>query len=94
MRGELTRQINVRLDVSTIEKINDLIRDGEFSNMADFLRYSVNQILKRYEGRSPPLVTEGSPTGLIAAPAGVRLDASRSSIGVKRLNGWLTTARC
>ena len=54
MRGELTRQINVRLDVSTIEKINDLIRDGEFSNMADFLRYSVNQILKRYDGRSPP----------------------------------------
>jgi Arc/MetJ-type ribon-helix-helix transcriptional regulator len=54
MRGELTRQINVRLDVSTIEKINDLIRDGEFSNMADFLRYSVNMMLKSYLGRSPP----------------------------------------
>ena len=73
MRGELTRQINVRLDVSTIEKINDLIRDGEFSNMADFLRYSVNQILKRYDGRSPPpLGAEKTmmPTGIIANPVG------------------------
>lgn len=54
MRGDLSRQINVRLDVQTIDRINKLIEDGEFSNMADFLRYSVNQILKRYEGRSPP----------------------------------------
>ena len=54
MRGDLSRQINVRLDVQTIDRINKLIEDGEFSNMADFLRYSVYQILKRYEGRPPP----------------------------------------
>lgn len=50
----MTRQINVRLDVGTIDKINDLIRDGEFFSMADFLRYAANQLLKNYEGRSPP----------------------------------------
>ena len=54
MRGDLSRQINVRLDVQTIDRINQLIDDGEFSNMADFLRYSVNQMLKSYAGRSPP----------------------------------------
>lgn len=58
----MTRQINVRLDVGTIDKINDLIRDGEFFSMADFLRYAANQLLKNYEGRSPPLVNE-SPHG-------------------------------
>ena len=73
MRGDLSRQINVRLDVQTIDRINKLIEDGEFSNMADFLRYSVNQILKRYEGRSPPpLGAEKTmmPTGIIANPVG------------------------
>ena len=68
MRGDLTRQINVRLDVGTIDKINDLIRDGDFFSMADFLRYAANQLLKNYEGRSPPLVMrrDGAP------PAGRR----------------------
>lgn len=73
MRGDLSRQINVRLDVQTIDRINQLIEEGEFSNMADFLRYSVNQILKRYEGRSPPpLGAEKTmmPTGIIANPVG------------------------
>ena len=55
MRGDLTRQINVRLEQSTIDQINQLIADGEFYSMAEFLRYACNQILKRYEGRSPPL---------------------------------------
>lgn len=54
MRGGLTRQINVRLDQSTIDQINELIAQGEFFSMADFLRYASNQLLKRYEGRSPP----------------------------------------
>ena len=54
MRGELTRQINVRLDQSTIDQINNLIAEGEFFSMADFLRYATIQTLKRYEGRSPP----------------------------------------
>lgn len=55
MRGDLTRQINVRLEQSTIDQINQLIADGEFYSMAEFLRYACNQILKKYEGRSPPL---------------------------------------
>ena len=59
MRGELTRQIKVRLDESTINQINDLISQGEFFSMADFLRYATIQTLKRYEGRSPPPRTEG-----------------------------------
>lgn len=63
MRGDLTRQINVRLDVGTIDKINDLIRDGEFFSMADFLRYAANQLLKNYEGRSPPPLVNESPHG-------------------------------
>ena len=54
MRGELTRQIKVRLDESTINQINDLISQGEFFSMVDFLRYATIQTLKRYEGRSPP----------------------------------------
>lgn len=54
MRGDLTRQINVRLDENTINKINELIADGEFFSMADFLRYAAIQTLKRYESRSPP----------------------------------------
>lgn len=54
MRGDLTRQINVRLEQSTIDQINQLIADGEFYSMAEFLRYACNQILKKYEGRSPP----------------------------------------
>ena len=54
MRGDLTRQINVRLDQDTIDRINQLIQEGEFYSMAEFLRYASNQLLKRYEGRSPP----------------------------------------
>ena len=59
MRGDLMRQINVRLEQSTIDQINQLIADGEFYSMAEFLRYACNQILKKYEGRSPP------PLGMI-----------------------------
>ena len=73
MRGDLSRQINVRLDVQTIDRINQLIEEGEFSNMADFLRYSVNMMLKSYAGRSPPpLGAEKTmmPTGIIANPVG------------------------
>lgn len=54
MRGDLTRQINVRLEQSTIDQINQLIQEGEFYSMAEFLRYAAIQTLKRYEGRSPP----------------------------------------
>lgn len=42
MSGGLTRQINVRLDQSTIDQINELIAQGEFFSMADFLRYASN----------------------------------------------------
>ena len=61
MRGDLTRQINVRLEQSTIDQINQLIADGEFYSMAEFLRYACNQILKKYEGRSPPLAVTDVP---------------------------------
>ena len=54
MRGGLTRQINVRLEQTTIDQINQLIAEGEFYSMAEFLRYACNQVLKKYEGRSPP----------------------------------------
>ena len=75
MRGDLTRQINVRLEQSTIDQINQLIADGEFYSMAEFLRYACNQILKKYEGRSPP------PLGMIE---GLRRRAGNSQDSRRR----------
>lgn len=54
MRGDLTRQINVRLDADTIDAINELIQRGDFSNVAEFIRYSAKYVLRGYEGRTPP----------------------------------------
>ena len=91
----MTDVISLRLSEEQLKAVDAIVDSGEFGTRAEFVKYCVRMTLKQYNGRSPPpLVTEGSPTGLIAAPAGVRLDASRPSIGVKRLNGWLTTARC
>lgn len=51
--------VSVRLNAKSIEEIDRLINEGDFSTRGEFVKYAVRQTLKRYEGRSPPpLVTE------------------------------------
>ncbi len=46
--------VGCRLDSSILEKIDQLINEGEFTNRGEFLKYAVRMTLKRYEGRAPP----------------------------------------
>lgn len=57
--------VSVRLNKKSIEEIDRLINEGDFSTRGEFVKYAVRQTLKRYEGRSPPpLVTESKvPNG-------------------------------
>ena len=46
--------ITIRLPEAIVDQIDELIKEGEFGTRAEFVKYAVRQILKRYEGRSPP----------------------------------------
>ena len=46
--------ITIRLPTEIVDKMDDLIKDGDFGSRAEFVKYAVRQTLKRYEGRSPP----------------------------------------
>ena len=47
--------ITIRLPSEIVSQIDSLISEGDFGSRAEFVKYAVRQILKKYEGRSPPL---------------------------------------
>lgn len=49
-------QINVRIDEKSLEELERLVRDGEFTNVSEGIRYCIRKQLKSFEekGRSPP----------------------------------------
>lgn len=51
--------ITIRLPSEIVSQIDALISEGDFGSRAEFVKYAVRQILKKYEGRSPP------PLGMI-----------------------------
>lgn len=46
--------ITIRLPSEIVSQIDSLISEGDFGSRAEFVKYAVRQILKKYEGRSPP----------------------------------------
>lgn len=61
--------VSVRIDAKSIEEIDRLIDEGDFSTRGEFVKYAVRQTLKRYSGRSPPPLVMGRDG---APPAGRR----------------------
>ena len=46
-----THQINLRLDSDTIDKMDELIKSGEFENRTAIIRYELIRFLKNWDGK-------------------------------------------
>lgn len=55
-------QINVRIDEKSLEELQHLVEEGEFTNVSEAIRYCIRKQIKSFEkGRSPPPPQNDSP---------------------------------
>ena len=47
-------KIDLRIEEKSIEELQALVRQGEFSNISEAVRYCIRMQLKSFKPRSPP----------------------------------------